>query len=195
MFTHITNLPEERVFLISDTHFWHKNILHHCQRPFSSVEEMNRSLIENWNYKVNPQDEVFHCGDFSFNNISKNINIDILSQLNGKKYLIIGNHDNKNLITSEYWIRTFDLLHLQTKENHYILCHYPLEAWYLKFYGSYHLHGHIHTKDFKPTHYNPRKLDIGVDYNNYSPISLKECKEKLNYLESFISQNSIMEYF
>ena len=55
-----------RVFVIADTHFWHKNIIDYCDRPFNSVEEMNSTLIKNWNKTVTNDDIVIHLGDVGF---------------------------------------------------------------------------------------------------------------------------------
>ena len=82
-----------KVYFTSDTHFGHENIIKWCRRPYSSVEEMNEKLIENWNSVVGPDDIVFHLGDFAFG--GSGLWKEVLSRLNGKKYLIIGNHDEK----------------------------------------------------------------------------------------------------
>lgn len=60
------NTNEQNIFFTSDTHFWHENIIKFCNRPFSSVEEMNDTIIENWNKVVGENDIVFHLGDFVF---------------------------------------------------------------------------------------------------------------------------------
>ena len=68
------------VYLISDTHFGHKNIISYCNRPFSSVEEMDKTLIKNWNSVVKKEDTVYHLGDFAFGN--KEFTQKIIKQLN-----------------------------------------------------------------------------------------------------------------
>ena len=83
------------IFFTSDTHFGHERIIQFCKRPFTSVQEMDEKLIENWNKVVGPNDYVFHLGDFCFK--GSQYWDRILNQLNGHKFLIIGNHDLKNL--------------------------------------------------------------------------------------------------
>ena len=58
--------PGENLFFTSDTHFFHEGIIRFCNRPFGSVEEMNETLIRNWNEKVPEDGTVFHLGDFAF---------------------------------------------------------------------------------------------------------------------------------
>lgn len=78
------------LFFVSDTHFGHEAILHYAKRPFSSVEEMDQAMIDNWNKVVGPNDYVFHLGDFCFK--GSQYWDRILNQLNGHKFLVLGNH-------------------------------------------------------------------------------------------------------
>ena len=83
-----------KIFYIADTHFGHDNIRKLSNRPFSTVEEMDNALINNWNSVVTDDDDVYILGDFSYKSEDP---IDYLKKLNGKKHLIVGNHDNKLL--------------------------------------------------------------------------------------------------
>ena len=67
----ITKFPESGVFFTSDTHFGHENILKFCNRPFSSIEDHDLALINNWNSVIGNDDTVFHLGDFCFGNTTK----------------------------------------------------------------------------------------------------------------------------
>ena len=84
------------VYFISDTHFNHKNIIKYCNRPFDSIEQMNETLINNWNDIVSDKDIIYHLGDFALG--SKELILDIVNRLNGSKYLIRGNHINGVLV-------------------------------------------------------------------------------------------------
>ena len=90
----------------SDHHFGHKNILEYEKeaRPFKTIEEMNETLIERWNSVVQPHHLVYHLGDFCFGKK----NMDIAARLNGKKKLVMGNHDTYP--TADY-LRYFDQLY------------------------------------------------------------------------------------
>ena len=78
----------KQIYFTSDHHFGHENIIKFCDRPFRSVEEMDQTLIERWNEKVKPEDEVYHLGDFSLAKDPQRVS-DILDSLKGTKYLII----------------------------------------------------------------------------------------------------------
>lgn len=80
-----------RVFFTSDTHFNHMNIISYCQRPFRDIHEMDETIIVNWNNAVAPDDIVFHLGDFCLGGANEWNRI--LDRLNGRIYLILGNHD------------------------------------------------------------------------------------------------------
>lgn len=80
------------VFFTADLHFFHENIIKHTQRPFHTVDEMNRTLIRKWNERITPEDEVYILGDFTMK--GPDIASSVLYSLKGKKHLIRGNHDS-----------------------------------------------------------------------------------------------------
>lgn len=163
------------IFFTSDTHYFHANIIRYSNRPFSSVQEMNEKMIENYNAVVKPNDIVYHLGDFSFGKLDETIKI--ASRLNGKKHLITGNHDHKHreqksFIDNFVWVKDYhELRHDNTK---IVLCHYPFESWNTSGHGSIHLHGHSHSN---LGHNNKKRMDVGVDCHDYAPISLEEIIE------------------
>ena len=87
----IRRIVMSKVFFVSDTHFGHKKIIEYLDRPFSSTEEMDKIMVENQNKKVSKNDEIYILGDFAFGNQEYIKNL--LYSLNGKKYMIRGNHD------------------------------------------------------------------------------------------------------
>lgn len=84
----------ERTFFIADTHFGHSSIIDYENRPFSDVREMDDTIIRNWNSAVSDGDRVFVIGDFSA--YGREMTADICRSLNGRKYLIMGNHDTES---------------------------------------------------------------------------------------------------
>ena len=135
-----------RYFVIGDTHFGHSNIIKYCNRPFRDVEEMDRVLIKNWNETVSNQDIVIHLGDFAL--CTRERAKEICSQLNGKKILIKGNHDNW---TDDFYrnigfdyVSKFPIIYGGTPDNKgfYMMSHAPLmlseTTPYWNFYGHVH---------------------------------------------------------
>ena len=177
----------DRIFWTSDTHFSHKNIMKYCERPFDSIEEMNNTIIRNWNNVVSPGDIVFHLGDFAFGTIAQWE--DVRSQLNGDIHLILGNHDfhiyTNYLERLEKMFLSVTMQQVVEVGKHKILMnHYP----FLTFGGIYReknpvwqLHGHVHLKqnskgaDMTRLQYAlPLQYDVGVDLNNFTPVSFDE---------------------
>lgn len=155
-------------FFTADTHFNHKNIIRYCNRPFSTVEEMNETLIRNWNEKIKPNDTVYHIGDFGFGNLEP-----ILKRLNGKKILIIGSHDRDTLKCKDYFEFTTPLLEIYEQRQCIVLCHYAMRTWAKSHYNTWHLYGHSHGK-LPPV---GKSYDIGVDVTNFYPLSFYEVKD------------------
>src|SRR5688572_21270703 len=83
------------IWVISDTHFNHENIIKYCGRPFKDAKSMNECMVERWNETVKPQDKVYHLGDvYMGGGFDREHTLNLLCNLNGKKRLILGNHDN-----------------------------------------------------------------------------------------------------
>lgn len=178
------------IFFTSDHHFGHKNIIKYSNRPFSSSEEMDKIMIERWNEKVKPEDIVYYLGDFSLSENDKYID-DIFLQLNGKIYIMKGNHDywmERNTfypITKNSTVKLIEPLYnlyldhpeLKKPKGHLpiVLCHYSLRTWDVAHYGSWMLYGHSHGQ--LPPY--GKSFDIGVDTNNFYPYSLEEVNIKM----------------
>ena len=132
-------------FYIADCHFSHTNVIRFDKRPFNSVEEMDKKMIQNWNSVVCNDDTVYILGDFCWG--TENRWIEILSQLNGKKVLIRGNHDLKTM--SQQLRNMFqdikDYKEIKDNGKRVLLSHYPM-PFYRGTYNSsiVHLFGHVH---------------------------------------------------
>lgn len=178
-------VPHNKVFFTSDLHCYHKNIIKYCNRPFDSVEEMNQTIIDNWN-RVVPEDGItFVLGDCVFGGKEKWSKI--FSQLNGIKYLIRGNHDgnftSRDIFTAEYDFKLINVMFDDKCPEQYIFaCHYPMISWPHMEKGSWMVYGHIHTVNgetsFKDK-LSPSQYDVGVDNNNFTPVSFQQVKEMI----------------
>jgi len=153
----------DNVWFTSDIHFFHKNILKFCPRPYSSVEEMNESIIEYWNSTVSRRDLIYVLGDFSFSNQTDTE--EVLSRLSGNIHLILGNHDQvirDNTRLHKYFDSISYYKEIKRGGPKVCMMHYPMREWNGMQYGSYHLYGHVHGS-------LPgvgRSMDVGVDTNN-----------------------------
>ena len=188
----VTKYPESGIFFTSDTHFGHSKIIDYCKRPFSSIEEHDKTLIQNWNNTVGQDDTVFHLGDFSYGNSQFIANI--IKQLNGNIILIKGNHDLRNMnptlynIFSDVVYQSRILIDKQTVYlNHFpFLCFDHGDINLYKDNYSIQLFGHVHSgpltssKDVSRLNILfPTQYDVGVDNNNYTPISWTDIKNKI----------------
>lgn len=181
----------KNVFFTSDTHFGHDNIIGFCNRPFKNVQEMDEELIRRWNEKVGPDDYVFHLGDFCFK--GSQYWDRIIKRLNGHIFLILGNHDMKNLkdgvMYKFAWVGQQAYITIAGRSVY--LNHFP----FLCYGGSYRnlasvvyaLHGHTHFsprneqgKDINRLEWCfPSQYDVGVDANDFAPISFDEIDIKI----------------
>ena len=162
-----------KVYFTSDTHFYHSNIIGFCKRPFKNVEDMNETLIENWNRVVGQDDIVFHLGDFCLGGSHEWTKI--LNRLNGKIYLILGNHDLKNI--RQGYASRFELtsmqMHIEVDKQKIYLNHCPPLCYGGAYGNTWQLFGHVHTsknntgKDaLRLDMIFPTQYDVGVDNND-----------------------------
>lgn len=155
----------------SDTHFGHCSIIKHCRRPFSDVNEMDATLIKNWNTVVSKKDTVYHLGDFAWCNHNH-----YLGALNGKKILIRGNHDKMNQDYLRNFSGVHDILQKTFNQHMVVMMHYPLWSWNACFHGSWHIFGHVHGR-LRGVRDGELCLDVGVDSWNYYPVSWDELEK------------------
>lgn len=167
-------------YYISDTHFGHASVLKFDGRPFETIEEHDRTLIEYWNARVTNKDDIYILGDFAYRN--EKPEEWYLERLKGRKHLIIGNHDKRlleNATAMKYFETVEKLLHVSDGGHEISLCHYPLAEWFGYYKGHHHIYGHIHgrgneTAAFMKT--RERALNAGCMINGYMPVTLEELR-------------------
>lgn len=175
------------IWFTSDPHYGHKNIITYCNRPWPNIKEMNSALIYKWNLRVKEEDHVYLLGDVAF--MSNERANSILRKLHGVIYHIKGNHDKKLHTDRFVWSKDNHLLeHHDIERGKMVkiyMSHYYHEDWPHKAEGAWHLHGHAHGNPlimFTPggrqpgekIQYlppDPKRVDVGVDCWNYSPVS------------------------
>ena len=151
------------IFVTSDQHFDHKNIIKYSERPFDSLDDMHEGIIKRWNSTVTPKDTVFVIVDFCFGK-----NPHYLDRLNGTLHLVKGNHDSKATIRHPKWESVSDYKEMKHEGVSFVLCHYPFETWRKSHHGSIHLHGHCHGNSKEVVN----RWDGGVDVFDFTPVNL-----------------------
>ena len=116
----------ERIFFTSDLHLGHANVIRFQNRPFADVEEMNRTLICNYNSLVQKEDTVYILGDLAYRISADEANT-LISRLNGRKYLILGNHDRQYDESLFEEITHYKEIHELGQQ--FVLMHYPIMDW------------------------------------------------------------------
>jgi len=174
-------------FFTADWHINHKFILTAGKgRPFKSLEEMQETLIKKWNNKVSKGDDVYCLGDMFWSLNEYQIQ-KIMDKLNGKKHLITGNHDKlAPYVKSNRWVEITNYKEISEDNKKVVLTHFPIFEWQWFYNDSYHLYGHTHGTLNLAQYTLQRKRpngncwDVGVDNNNYEPVSFEEIKKKID---------------
>jgi calcineurin-like phosphoesterase family protein len=190
-------IENQNIFFASDFHVGHTNVIKHDGRPFKDVNEMNQTLIDNWNSVVDDEDIVFYLGDFAYRCHPKTMKW-FASQLKGKIYFIMGNHDKYRDIVN---LNRFEKIYgdstglggatIQVKDEDanrgwqdIVMCHYAILSWNKGHYGAWHLHGHSHQSLAKNPDmawfYQRKVIDVGCNGWDYKPLSYSEVKTIMN---------------
>ncbi len=173
------------IYFTADLHLGHAKILDLAKRPFSSVEEMDETLIANWNAKVKGGDTVYVLGDLIVKCKDKDPET-YLRRLKGKKILVLGNHDEgwlQRVDASKYFVRVERYVEQSIGGRMLTMCHYPMMEWRASRKDQdckklgYLIHGHVHGRDgraYAPLFAMPHALNAGVDVNGFAPVTLEE---------------------
>jgi len=172
-------MKEPKIFLIGDLHFNHRNIIKYCSRPFNSVEDMNKQLIKNWNSVVGKNDIVYVVGDFAL--CGKQKIIEIGQRLNGRKRLVLGNHDQASIETYRAAGFEFVYNHHIVLDDFFIVSHAPLvgiseNSPFANIFA--HVHNDPTYKDF-----SCRSFCVSAERINYTPVWFEVVKETIKAAE------------
>lgn len=178
------------LFFTADEHYGHDNrnggIIHMCNRPFANLDEMREEFIVRHNAKIPPGMKnavTIHLGDMFWRKLSVDDCIAIVYRLNGGHVYIRGNHEEVfNRPGSERLHAMFqdmdDVKLLHVGKQLVWLSHYAHRVWPKSHVGSYHVYGHTHG--VLPVY--RRSMDVGVDANDYAPVSFDELDAKMKAL-------------
>ena len=177
----------DRIWFTADTHFCHENIVRFSGRPFKNATEMNEEIIRRWNETVPEDGTVFHLGDFCLGG-SKDWN-NIMRRLHGMIYLILGNHDFRNI--KQPFMSLFEMvtqqMTIRVGGQSIILNHNPFLCYGGSYRDKWQLFGHVHSGPLSTTGLDlprlkmlfPRQYDVGMDNNDFRPVSFAEVKAKI----------------
>jgi calcineurin-like phosphoesterase family protein len=195
-------------FFTSDQHFFHDNIRHLCNRPFENMTQMIDTIISNHNAVVSDRDEVWNLGDFSYKADPENV-VKVLKRLNGKQNLLVANHDKATRIAYEKGLlkdliasgkieiiggnaildRSLSISKMINVEGQSIfISHYPHTSYPMAFRKSIMAHGHCHG-NLPISKY--RIIDVGVDPNNFFPISFAHVMEIMKAKSEFAEKEDL----
>lgn len=163
-------------FITADTHFGHENIIKYSKRPFKNADEMDAEIIKRWNDKIPKNALVYHLGDFSFSKPGRIIQV--LNQLNGRICLVKGNHDKylkgQDILGRFEWVK--DYYESKTEDGTLVsMFHYAMLVWNKHAYGGWALHGHSHGS--LRVDNTVKRMDVGIDTNDYKPYSYQEIEK------------------
>lgn len=169
-----------RVFIIADTHFGDTNIIKYEKRPFSSIEDMDRHIIASWNDVVNKDDMIFHIGDVGLYPLVKMKKI--INQLNGKKILVMGNHDD--FLTLNEWMECgFDEVYkYPIIYNEFIVMQHQPPQYINSSTPFFYIYGHVHATEMYPT-ITKQSGCVSLERWDYAPVEfehLKKCVDDLS---------------
>ncbi|MCX6682190.1 MAG: 2'-5' RNA ligase family protein [Methanoregula sp.] len=158
---------EEDIFVLSDLHLGHANIIKYCSRPFphDAVDVMDQVLIRNWNYTIKPGDRVYYIGDLCYGPLARTP-FEYIQRLNGRFTLIQGNHDEGEYVT----IHSETLVHNNIP---FMLIHDPDDM--PKAFDGWVIHGHHHNNDlihYPFINFEKRWINVSAEVVKYQPVSL-----------------------
>ena len=171
-------------YYISDTHLGAEYIISSDNRPFETVEEMDKTIMDNWNSVVSRTDTVFIIGDFCVDGLDSRRIAYYLKRLNGRKHLILGNHDKSIMRDTKitcYFESISKMKTISDEDKKIILCHFPIIDWEGYNKGTYHIYGHLHkniTKSSKIMLEEERALNAGCMLNNFTPMTFEQLVER-----------------
>ena len=163
------------IFIVSDTHFGHANILSFRNadgspvRAFETGEEMDEHMVDRWNSVVRPQDHVYHLGDVAM----RREHLPTVGRCNGHKRLVRGNHD---IFKTKDYLKYFDEIYATRVLDGMIFTHIPIHPESLGRF-SVNVHGHVHGQP--QGHYGPKYYNVSVEAMDYTPISLEDLKVQI----------------
>jgi calcineurin-like phosphoesterase family protein len=164
-------------WITADLHFGDTNVIQYTKRPFTHADEMDRELIKKWNNVVKKDDTIYILGDFTLSH-NKDYIKGLCNQLNGKKILILGNHDTrhpKDYIQCGFYAAIRAPILYGTNV---VLAYSPPHVDEM-IDGLSYIHGHTHNKPH-PLDQHPKVICVSIELTDYQPVELNDILKRLN---------------
>ena len=180
-------------YIISDLHLDHDNIIEYCHRPFETVDEMNETLVNNWNSTIDPADEVLFGGDLTIRS-SAAVVLDWIETLNGEMVFLIGNHDT-TIFEQLDSVSFVDHYSFTYRDIPFTVVHDPADGpgnptgWVL--------HGHHHNnwpERFPFIDHDNQRVNFSVELINFRPLALDRLVEYIACGEQFADRSAAESY-
>lgn len=156
------------LFVVSDTHFGHENIISYCNRPFADAQEMDEAMISRWNAVVKPSDHVYHLGDVAMRRDRLKA---VMPRLAGHLRLVRGNHD---IFKTKDYLEFFDEIYGIRVIDNLLMTHIPVHPDSLGRFSA-NIHGHVHTSRALTLPW----VNVCVEVTDYRPIALEDLKREI----------------
>ena len=163
-------------FFTADLHLGHQAVIGFGNRPFRTIEEHDRTIVNGWNNRVGSDDDVYVLGDVALGATARELRR-LFGELRGRKHLVIGNHDAPKILELPWASPPREVLRITVERQQLFMSHYPCRAWPGIFGGTLHLHGHTHGSIPDTRH----SCDVGVDRWLMRPVTLTEIREHLDW--------------
>lgn len=182
-----------KLFFTSDEHFGHNNIIKFCNRPFADMDQMVDSLIYRHNLAVGAEDRVYHLGDMFWRTFPLDRALAVMKALNGEHHYIRGNHEelvDENPALQECFVTICERAQIYPEgapRKGIVLDHYAGRVWHDSDKGAWQLYGHTHAD---LTEMDPLlAFDVGVDANDFMPVSLEQVAWKMQAKRKRVVRN------
>lgn len=162
-------------YYTADPHFFHERILEFCDRPFTSISEMNGRILAHYQASVGPDDDLWIVGDVAMvrSDIADQLSA-MLQSIPGRKHLVIGNHDKPWIRALPVWESVHDMVEVIDDGTRLTLCHYPMITWPGARRGALQLFGHVH-QNWRGSR---NAVNVGVDVWDFKPVTIREIRKR-----------------
>lgn len=172
---------EKPKYIITDTHLKLNELFGPFKKWFKTVKDYNDAFIKNWNSVVTDDDIIVHLGDVGDRDAIE----EILPKLNGRKWLVLGNHDK---LSKSFYEKYFEQVFPKkvSISKRIVLSHLPTKVDD----DEINLHGHTHEIVLKSKNH----INMCQEIQGFKPVSIKRFEKLLGNIPK-ISTKFLEEWY